>query len=322
MAGSLSIIRLPLADVSQQSQFVSSPVLTAPAVLEAIAGESIILPIALDGTDGVPADSTIVVTGLPQGTSLSEGRHFGDTGWKLERDEIADLQLVLSGNAGSQTKVTIELVAPDARVVAAAEILLQVVTAPRDSLPRDAEPPETATVAAAKPEAALSAMIIPPASPKNSDAQLTHESSQGQSELQLREAKPSVAAPKREEKPVRSEPRIVQAEPRAAAKPTVVTVGTNEVKTSLFVNLRQAPSPSAKVIRVVAKGTTLRVAARKGRWAQVTDPTTSASGWIYTGNGSLPRTTKSSAPAEQSEEMQPKPDSVWPSFLRGGLASG
>ena len=118
----------------------------------------------------------------------------------------------------------------------------------------------------------------------------------------------------------------MQAEPRAPVKRTVAIVGTNEVKTSLFVNLRQAPSPSAKVIRVVAKGTKLRVVARKGRWVQVTDPATSANGWIYTGNANLPRTTKPSAPAEQSEDTQPKPDSVdtqpkpnsiWPSFLRG-----
>src|SRR5262249_34587877 len=77
----------PLADVSQQSP-IPSPVLTAPALLEATAGESIFLPIALDGTDGVPAHSSIVITGLPEGSTLSNGRPFGDTGWKLERDEI------------------------------------------------------------------------------------------------------------------------------------------------------------------------------------------------------------------------------------------
>ena len=325
----LSVIQ-PLADVSQKSQFMPSPVLTAPALLEATAGESLFLPIALDGTDGVPADSTITVTGLPQGATLSKGRSFGDTGWKLERDEIGDLQLVLSGgSAGGQTKLTIELVAPDATVVADAEILLQVMTAPQDSLPRNAEATDTATLAAAEP--ALSEMTVPPASPETTDAQLMHEDPQGQPDLELREAKPSAAATKRGEEPVESEPRIVQAEPRAPVKRTVAIVGTNEVTTSLFVNLRQAPSPSAKVIRVVAKGTKLRVVARKGRWVQVTDPATSANGWIYTGNANLPRTTKPSAPGEQSEDnqpkpnsgdTQPKPDSIWPSFLRGVLATG
>jgi uncharacterized protein YgiM (DUF1202 family) len=120
---------------------------------------------------------------------------------------------------------------------------------------------------------------------------------------------------------VQAERRIVQSQRRAPAKRTVANVGTNEVKTSVFVNLRQAPSPSAKVIRVVAKGTKLPVVARKGRWVQVTDPATSAKGWIYTGNANPPRSTKPSAPVEPSENTQPKADSIWPSFLRGRLAS-
>jgi uncharacterized protein YgiM (DUF1202 family) len=137
--------------------------------------------------------------------------------------------------------------------------------------------------------------------------------------------KPSAAATEREEEPVQSEPRTVQSQHRVTAKRTAANVGTNEVKTSVFVNLRQAPSPSAKVIRVVAKGTKLPVVARKGRWVQVTDPANSAKGWIYMGNANPPGTRKPSAPAEPSEDTQPKPDSVdahpksdsvWPSFLR------
>ena len=291
----LSVIHAPLAH-----QYIPSPVLTAPAFLEATAGESIFLPIALDGTDGVPAHSTIAVTGLPQGSTLSNGRPYGETAWKLERDEIGDLHLVLPNSAGGQAKLTIQLIAPEATVVADAEILLQVATA------------------------------FLGVSPEITDAQLAHAGPEGQPDPGLREAKPSAAVTEREEEPVQPERRIVQSQRRAPAKRTVVNVGTNEVKTSVFVNLRQAPSPSAEVIRVVAKGAKLRVVARKGRWVQVTDPATSANGWIYTGNANPPRTTKPSAPAEPSEDTQPKPDSVdtqpkpdsiWPSFLRG-LASG
>ncbi|MGH8513353.1 MAG: SH3 domain-containing protein [Gammaproteobacteria bacterium] len=167
-------------------------------------------------------------------------------------------------------------------------------------------------------------------SPKIADAQLAHEGPKRRPDPRLREAKPSAAATGREEEPVPSGPRIVESQRRAPAKRTVANVGTNEVKTSVFVNLRQAPLPSAEVVRVVAKGTKLRVVARKGRWVQVTDPATSAKGWIYTGNANPPRTTKPSAPAEPSENTQPKPDSVdtqpesdsiWPSLLRGRLAS-
>src|SRR4029453_8584878 len=93
------------ADISKQSP-IPSPVLTAPAFIEATAGESIFLPIALDGTDGVPAHSSIAITGLPQGSTLPNGRPFGDTGWKLERDEIGDLQLAVPNSASGQAKLT------------------------------------------------------------------------------------------------------------------------------------------------------------------------------------------------------------------------
>ena len=310
----------PLADMSQQSPFIPSPVLTAPAFLEATAGENILLPIALDGTDGVPAHSSIAITGLPQGSTLSKGRPFGDTGWKLERDEIGDLQLVLPSSARGQAKLTIQLVAPDATLVADAETVLQVATASQ-SLPRNAEDTNDAPLAPANQEPALFGMPVSGVTPEITDAQLAHESPEGQPDPGLREAKPSAAVTEREEEPVQAERRIVQSQRRAPAKRPVANVGTNEVKTSVFVNLRQGPSPSAKVIRVVAKGTKLRVVARKGRWVQVTDPATSAKGWIYTGNANPPRSTKPSAPAEPSENTQPKPDSVWPSFLRGRLAS-
>jgi hypothetical protein len=46
-------------------------VLSAPTMLEATAGEEVNLPIALDGTDGVPARSIIAISGLPQGSMLS-----------------------------------------------------------------------------------------------------------------------------------------------------------------------------------------------------------------------------------------------------------
>ena len=312
----LSVVQ-PSAD-----ELIPPPVLTAPAFLEGTAGDSISLPIALDGTDGVSAGSTITLTGLPQGTTLSRGRPVGEGRWKLERDEIGDLQLALSGSAGGQAKLIIELVAPDATVVTDAEILLQVVIAPQVT--------DTPTPVAATQDSALSAMAVPAVSSEITDAQLPHGDTQGHPDPELQEPKPSAAATKGEEEPVQSEPSVVQAEPRLPVKRTVVIVGTNEVKTSLFVNLRQAPSPSAKVIRVVARDTKLRVVARKGRWAQVTDPATSTNGWIYTGNAKLPRITKPSAPGEQSKDTQPKPDSVdtqpkpdsvWPSFLRG-VATG
>ena len=48
-------------------------------------------------------------------------------------------------------------------------------------------------------------------------------------------------------------------------------VDANWLRPLAFVNLREGPSPSARVVSVVAKGAKLRVIGRKGRWVQV-DP--------------------------------------------------
>jgi hypothetical protein len=323
----------PSADMSLQGA-IPSPVLTAPAILEATAGESIFLPIALDGTDGVPTHSSIAITGLPQGSTLSSGRPLGDTGWKLERDEIGDLQLVVPNSASGQAKLTIQLIAPDATLVTYAEILLQVATAPQGSLLRNAEDTDDAPLLPASQEPAplgrsvQSAEVRP--DPGATEVKPSAAATQVKPSAAATEVKPSAAAMEREEEPVQSVPRAAQSRHSVTAKRMAANVGTDEVKTSVFVNLRQAPSPSAKVIRVVAKGAKLRVAARKGRWVQVTDPANSAKGWIYMGNANPPGTSKPSAPAEPSEDTQPKPDSVdtqpksdsvWPSFLRQGLSS-
>jgi hypothetical protein len=296
----LSVIHAPLAH-----RDIPSPVLTAPAFLEATAGETISLPIALDGTDGVPADSTIAITGLPQGSTLSDGRPYGETAWKLERDEIGDLHLVLPNSAGGHAKLTIQLIAPDAAIVADAEILLQVATASQASLPQNSD------------DAGLAPAVLG-VSPEIADAQV--EGTEAHAGPVLREAKPSGAATEGEEDRVPSPPRVVQSQRRAPAKATIANVGTNEIKTSVFVHLRQGPSPSAAVVRVVAKDTKLRVLARKGLWVQVTEPATSEKGWIYMGNANPPRTTKASAPSEQAQDTQPKSDFAWPT-LGGALAS-
>ena len=55
----------------------------------------------------------------------------------------------------------------------------------------------------------------------------------------------------------------------------------NWIKPSTFVNLREGPSPSSRVINVVAKGTKLRVVGRKKRWTQVINPASSEKGWVY-----------------------------------------
>jgi uncharacterized protein YgiM (DUF1202 family) len=42
-----------------------------------------------------------------------------------------------------------------------------------------------------------------------------------------------------------------------------------------------ATSPTADPLRIAQKGEKLRVIGRESKWVQVTDPTTSETGWVY-----------------------------------------
>jgi uncharacterized protein YgiM (DUF1202 family) len=59
---------------------------------------------------------------------------------------------------------------------------------------------------------------------------------------------------------------------------------TKWIKPSTSVNLRKGPSSSAAIINVVEKAAKLRAIGRKKGWLQVTNPATSETGWIYSGN--------------------------------------
>ena len=104
---------------------VPSPVLSSPAMLEATAGGDITFPIALDGTDGVPARSIIAIKGLPRGSRLSSGRAYDETEWNLKPDEIGDLHLVLPSTASGEAKLIIQLVASDGAILADAATILK-----------------------------------------------------------------------------------------------------------------------------------------------------------------------------------------------------
>jgi hypothetical protein len=77
--------------------------------------------------------------------------------------------------------------------------------------------------------------------------------------------------------------------PAAAAKPAIVAdarpplpAGKDEwVALLSYANVRAAPSSNADTLRVAEKGAKLRVTGRQGNWVQVTDPTTSEVGWVY-----------------------------------------
>ena len=217
-------------------------VLSAPTMLEATAGEDVSLPIALDGTDGVPARSIIAISGLPQGSMLSSGRPYGETEWNLKTDEIGDLQLNLPSNASGDSKVTIKLVGPDGAIITDTGLVLKM------NSPARTEPAETRV--------------------EKAEELGTTDKGERITNLDL-PTPPGDPVPLPSRRPVPTKSNDVDA---------------NWLRPLAFVNLREGPSPSARVVSVVAKGAKLRVIGRKGRWVQVTHSSTSKSGWIYAGN--------------------------------------
>jgi hypothetical protein len=231
---------------------VATPVLSAPSIVEATVGEDKSFPIAIDGTDGMPASSRIVIKGLPSGSKLSNGHLGSNSEWNLNPDEIGDLHLVLGNNAISDTKLAIQLVAPDGRIVA-----------------------DTATILKRTMEPQAIAMA------SGIGAQLTE--SQVMSEQPQRREVIGLA-----KKPMEPEADLSTADPAPLPAPNPKAenddVGTNWIKPSTSVNLRKGPSSSAAIISVVERATKLRAIGRKKGWVQVTNPTTSETGWIYAGN--------------------------------------
>ncbi len=252
-------------------------VLTAPATLEATAGETIALPVALDGTDGVPARSVIAVAGLPSGSTLSDGRPYGDTEWNLKPDQIGDLHLALPATAEGEFQVRISLLAPDDKMIADTQTVLKVAPMPRvvhtEQIPLDDAEPQAG---AAEPNEDDGSGAQQPPAPQDQQGE--------------------AAAP--------------QGAAAASATPESARTGADPsqwVTPSVYVNLREQPSSSSRVVAVIAKGAKLPVLDRKRGWIQVKNPATGEKGWIYSGyvgggRHARPRKRAEPAPAQTTEQ--------------------
>ena len=279
-----------------------APALTVPSTLEANAGEDVVLPIALDGTDGVPFRSAIAISGLPAGATLSGGRPYGATGWNLKPDEVGDLHLVLPDAAKGETRLEIQLVDSAGEIVAAAETTLRV---------------------AAKPAPA------PPAPPSNNDPNPV--STEAQAEQTPKDAaidgKPDGAqalnAVDEDPAPSAANDSLRRSNPGKNADPAKLApsddgqtekdgAGATSVQPSTSVNLREGPTSSEVVIGVIAKDTKLKVLERKRRWVKVINPETSESGWIYAPNlEGLPKSRDWSGQASPADEPSQPHESIW-----------
>ena len=230
-----------------------SPVLSAPDMLEATERQEVDFPIALDGTDGVPPGSIIVIRGLPSGSTLSNGRPQGETEWDLKPDEIGDLHLMPTAAGGGESKLTIQLVAPNNRILADAATRLRIAPDTKANIAADA-------IEAEPVEGQVSHM------PDHEPQTTVMEESAGNADTGT---------------------SMSDLPPLPTRRPSPSTNDdsqANWIRPSAYVNLRQSPSPSAPVVSVIAKGAKLRVIGRKRGWVQVTNPATSQGGWIYSGN--------------------------------------
>ena len=300
MPGSKPAVAVPAPQTA-----APSAVLTAPERLEAIAGEDVSFPIALDGTDGVPSRSTIAIRGLPQGSNFSEGRPYGGSEWNLKPDQIGDLALVLPADADGEFKLGIALIGPDDRVIAEAVTLLEIAPAPA---PAEQAAPEESSVLSPDGSGAATSAPVPDGNEPAASAPVPDA---GHGDGAEPEEKPTImeaaTAPTGDTPP----DKLEQTEEGKG--------GLGSVQPSVFVNLREGPASSAPVIGVIAKGTKLSVLDRKRGWVQVADPATGKKGWIYSGllagEAKTHHRRKRVAPAE----AEPKSESFW-SRLGGWLS--
>ena len=226
---------------------VPTPVLSSLPTLEASAGSDTFFPIALDGTDGVPARSIIAILGLPQGSKLSSGRPYDETEWNLKPDEIGDLHLDLPSNAGGEAKVIVQLIAADGAVIADTTTVLKM---PANSV--------ASTSGSEKTEPTQKEVI-------EEYAQAAEEK---RAEEALANLNPETAAP---EEPV----------PLPLRRPAQSSIKDARWIALTAVNLRERPTRSAQAIGVVAKGTKLYLISRQRSWVRINNPATSEEGWIY-----------------------------------------
>jgi len=296
----------PLETAVPVTDTASPAVLTTPPILEAAAGDEVPFPIALDGTDGVPARSIIAISGLPHGANFSDGRPYGDTEWNLRSDQIGDLRLVLPDSANGESKLAIKLIAPDGAVVAHSDTTLKVAPAPTEQAAAPAS--ADAALAAIKEDVGVEEKITP--------------------EQGAAVPPQHVATAPAEES---AEPQSDNAEQTASTETEVKEIATNTVRPSAYVNLRDGPSSSSRVVGVVAKGAKLSLTERKRGWLHVTDPASSTDGWIYGGyveggKKSRPRMrrTARTEPTQKTAASSASSSSFWSSIGRwlGGTSAG
>ena len=274
-AGGQSAASVPSTTASAKGSSTLEVALSSPDRIEAKAGEEIDFPVAIDTTESLPSRSVIAISALPEGAAFSEGRPYGATGWSLRPDEIGELRLRLPQGRSGASDVRLELLSADGTVLADSETRLDVAPAPAaaelvsaiESNPFE----QTAQVEAPKPMEAVPPVpkpieAVPPAPQPKPTASATIAPSVKVSKVKTVAIKP---------------PAPTRPHDGAYALGEAVDDPVEWMEIVSAVDMHARPQQSAETVKVVEKGLKLRVGARDKNWVEVTDPATSAHGWIY-----------------------------------------
>ena len=110
-----------------------SVVMGVPDTLQAVVGKEIPFRIAIDFAGPLPPRAIITVDGMPESSTFSAGRPYGETGWTFRPDEIADNLRPIPPKTG-RADLHIELLTADGVSMASASTHVDITTDPKSTL--------------------------------------------------------------------------------------------------------------------------------------------------------------------------------------------
>jgi Bacterial SH3 domain len=295
----------------KQDVLIPRVALTAPVSLDATAGEEVPFALTLDSAEPLPSRSTLVISGLADGMSLSAGRPFGQTEWSLTPGEIGELSLSVPANVSGQHDLSVTLLTADGTEMARAATHLLVANATSALVSRPDEKGRideliahgrkmidvgyfagarayyrrAAEAGSGEASFALAATYDPALiqemgaqgiKPDIGEARTWYDRAR---KLGITEADAELA--RLDALPVGA-PQPQPGEVLSPPQPTSAEDGNPDwVEMSGSANLRESPSVNSPALKVVQRGTRVLAVGRQGSWVHITDPATKDDGWVY-----------------------------------------
>lgn len=296
----------------KQDVLIPRVALTAPVSLDAAAGGEVPFALTLDSAEPLPSRSTVVISGLADGMTLSAGRPFGQTEWSLTPGEIGELSLSVPANANGQHDLNVTLLTADGTEIARAATHLLVGANATDALvsrpdakgrideliahgrkmievgylagarsyyKRAAEAGSgeaSFALAATYDPALIQEMGAQGIKPDIGEARTWYERARS---LGVKEANAEL---ERLDSLPATAPQAQAGVVLPPAQPISAPDGNPDwVELSGSANLRESPSANSSALKVVERGTRVLAVGRQGGWVHITDPATKDDGWVY-----------------------------------------